>query len=306
MVYLIMRRLLLACAFLTFFPGCLKKLALTSVADSLSSTGSSGFSREEDPELIRDTLPVIIELMQQIHESLPDHRKLSVALARAVTSYGAGFLVEEADRLEDKDVEAARPIRRRAKKLFLRGRAFGLDALDRAVPGTRAALLTGTAEQRSAFLARMKKEDVPALYWTAAAWGLAISGSKDDMELVGQLPQVAMLMKRALELDEGWDEGSIHEFFITYDASQGAGRAKAKEHFERALELSHGKKLAAYVTYAEAVDVDTQDKKDFTNKLDKVIAFDVETDPDHRLVNVLAQRRAKWLLSRTADLFAAE
>jgi predicted anti-sigma-YlaC factor YlaD len=307
MIELIMRRLVLACLFLMALPGCLKRLALGSVADGLSSSsgGSGSFSREDDPELVRDSLPVIIELMQQIHDSIPDHHGLTTSLAQAVTSYGAGFLGEEADRLEEKDVEAAKPIRLRAKRLFLRGRGYGLDALEQAVPGLKAALLdAANKDQLNSLLAKVKKDDVPALYWTAAAWGSAIASSKDDMVLVGQLPQVALLMKRALELDESWSEGSIHEFFITYDAStQGAGKQKAKEHFERAVALSHGHQLSAYVTFAEAVDVGGQDKKDFTKQLDKVLAFDVNSDPDHRLVNVLAQRRAKWLLSRTADLF---
>ncbi|HWE30930.1 MAG TPA: TRAP transporter TatT component family protein, partial [Polyangia bacterium] len=157
---------------------------------------------------------------------------------------------------------------------------------------------------RAAAIARAKKEDVPTLYWLAAAWGSAVANAKDDMRLVGELPIVAALMKRALELDESYDEGAIHEFFITYDASQGDGKAAAKKHFERALELSHNKKLGPCVTYAEAVCVDSQDKKEFVRLLDKVLAFDVDSDRDHRLVNILAQRRARWLMSRIADLFA--
>jgi predicted anti-sigma-YlaC factor YlaD len=303
MGYFIMRRFLLACACLTVFSGCIKKIALGAVAGSLSSQDSGGFAREDDPELVRDSLPVIIELMQQIHDSLPSHHQLTVALARALTSYAAGFLAPEAERLEDKDVESAKPIRRRAKKLFMRAREFGLTALDEAAPGLKRALLDGKRDEAKNLLARIKKADMPALYWTGAAWGEAVSMAKDDMALVGELPMVVMLMQRALELDESWDEGSIHEFFITWDASQGAGKDKAKEHFKRAVELSHGKKMGDFVTYAEAIDVDGQDKKDFTNQLDKVIAFDVDSDPDHRLVNVLAQRRAKWLLSRIDDLF---
>jgi len=160
------------------------------------------------------------------------------------------------------------------------------------------------ADARTALLARAQKRDVANLYWLAAAWGSAIANAKDDMQLVGDLPIVSALMKRALVLDEGYEEGSIHEFFITYDAAQGDGKAAAKKHFERALELSHNKKLAPYVSYAEAVCVDAQDKKEFVRLLDKVIAFDVDSDPDHRLVNILAQRRARWLMSRIADLFA--
>jgi predicted anti-sigma-YlaC factor YlaD len=145
---------------------------------------------------------------------------------------------------------------------------------------------------------------VGTLYWLAAAWGSAISNAKDDMKLVGELPIVAALMKRALQLDESFEEGAIHEFFITYDAAQGEGKKAAKEHFERVLTLSHNKKLSPLVSYAEAVCVEAQDKKEFVRLLDRVLAFDVDSDPDHRLVNILAQRRARWLKSRIAELFA--
>lgn len=297
-----MRRLglvaLLLCA------GCLKQLALTSVADSLSASGS-GYARDDDPELVRDSLPVIIKLMEQLHEALPKHRELAVALTRTTTSYGVAFVAEEADRLEDKDVAAARPVRARAKRMLLRARRYGLDAMELAVPGSRAALTGDDRQKRQEVIDRAKKDDVATLYWLGAAWGSAVANAKDDLALVGELPVVAALMKRALALDESYEEGAIHEFFITWDASSnGAGKAAAKQHFERALALSRNRKLSPYVSYAEAVCVDGQDKKEFVRLLSKVLAFDVDSDPDHRLVNMLAQRRARWDMSRIADLFA--
>ncbi|HEY1585972.1 MAG TPA: TRAP transporter TatT component family protein [Polyangia bacterium] len=296
-----MRRLSLAALLLC--AGCLKQIALGSVADSLSASGN-GYARDDDPELVRDSIPVIIKLMEQIHEALPKHKELAVALTRTTTSYGVAFIAEDADRVEDRDVQAGKVLRTRAKRMFLRARGYGLDSLELAVPGSRAALMGNDRDKRAAAIAQAKKADVPALYWLAAAWGSAIANAKDDMQLVGDLPIVAALMKRALALDESWEEGAIHEFFITYDAAQGDGKAAAKKHFERALELSHNKKLSPYVTYAEAVCVDAQDKKEFVRLLDKVIAFDVDSDLDHRLVNIIAQRRARWLMSRIADLFA--
>jgi predicted anti-sigma-YlaC factor YlaD len=295
-----MRRLLLACVLITS-GGCLKQIALGSVADSLSASGN-GFGRDDDPELVRDALPVIIKLMEQIHDALPRHEALAVALTRAATSYGEAFIVEDADRLEERDVQAAKVLRARARRMFLRGRAYGLDALEQSVPAIRATLLGNDRAARAAALGKTKKEDVPALYWTGAAWGLAISNAKDDMTLVGQLPQVGELMKRALALDEDYDEGALHEFFITYDAAQN-DKKSAQAHFARAVKLSHDKKLAPYVTWAEAVLVDSQNKKEFVQVLEKVIAFDVDSDPNHRLVNILAQRRARWLMSRIGDLF---
>ena len=51
------------------------------------------------------------------------------------------------------------------------------------------------------------------------------------------------------------------------------------------------------------MDVDTQNKVEFEKLLQQVLAFDVDSAPDFRLANMLAQRRARWLLSRTTDLF---
>ena len=43
--------------------------------------------------------------------------------------------------------------------------------------------------------------DVPFLYWTAAALGLAISVSKDDATMLSRIPEVEAMLNRAIELD---------------------------------------------------------------------------------------------------------
>jgi predicted anti-sigma-YlaC factor YlaD len=301
-----MRGLLVA--FVLLSGGCIKQLALTSLADSMSDAGGTVYARDNDPQLVRDSLPMVIKVMEQIHDGLPRHQGLLVALARTTTSYGVAFVQEDADRLEEKDVQAAKLLRARAKRLFLRARAWGLAALDLSVPGLAHALTDGKPEERAPLLARTSKADVEALYWTGAAWASAIVSAKDDLKLVGELPQVEELERRALALDESADEGAVHEFFVSYEGArsvaEGGGPEKARKHLDRALELSHGKKLSPLVSFAEAVDVSAQNKKEFTQLLGRVLAYDVDADLDHRLVNTLAQQRARWLLSRTNDLFA--
>ena len=46
-----------------------------------------------------------------------------------------------------------------------------------------------------------------------------------------------------------------------------------------------------------------QDVAGFESLLNKAVEFDVDSAPRHRLANLVAQRRAKWLLSRKDDLF---
>ena len=153
------------------------------------------------------------------------------------------------------------------------------------------------------------KSDVPLLYWTAAAWVRPFP-SKDNPELVGQIPAMEALMDRALELDESWGQGSIHTFMISYEMSRsGAGgdpAARAREHFERAMALSKGTDASPLVALAEAVDIQKQDVKEFESLLHQALAINPDANPDLRLRNTVMQRRARWLLSRESELFLVE
>lgn len=115
------------------------------------------------------------------------------------------------------------------------------------------------------------------------------------------------MMRRALALDEAWEKGSLHDFFISWEAGHaGAGGSveKAREHFARSRELSAGQRVSPLVSYAESVLVSEQKKKEFEQVLNEAIAMDLtKAPPEQRLANVLAQRRAKWLLSRVDELF---
>jgi predicted anti-sigma-YlaC factor YlaD len=287
--------------------GCLKQIALNSAANALSGNGTV-YSSDNDPELVRDAIPFGLKTMEQLADSLPRHIGIRVALDRTCTSLAVGFFKEDAERMEERDVKASVPLYKRAKKMSLRARNYGLEALDLRAPGAKKAFLAGDEAAEKASLAKLTKDDVELLYWVGASWGAAISTGKDDMELVGQLPRVGLVMERALALDEAWDMGSLHEFFILFDSGrgtdQGGGPDRATAHYKRALELDHGARLSPKVSLAETVYVDAQKKADFTRLLTEVVNADVDAHPADRLVNIIAQRRARWLLSRTDELFA--
>ena len=46
----------------------------------------------------------------------------------------------------------------------------------------------------------------------------------------------------------------------------------------------------------------TQNAAEFREMMEKALAVDPDDDPDNRLVNLIAQRRAAWLLDRIDDL----
>jgi predicted anti-sigma-YlaC factor YlaD len=283
--------------------GCsVRRYATRQIADVLSTSGTT-FAGDEDPELVKAAVPFSLKLIESVLRETPQHRGLLLAAASGFTEYAFAFVQEDADELEARDLAGAEALRGRARRLYLRAQNYGFRGLEAAHPGLRKALLANP----HAAVKLAAKSDVPLLYWTAAAWASAISLSKDNPELVGQIPAMEALIDRALELDESFDSGAIHTFLITYELSRQGGQdepaARARKHFDRAMELSHGLQAGPLVALAEAVAVKQQNVKEFESLLGRALAIDPHRDPNTTLVNLVLQRRAQWLLSRKSELF---
>ncbi|MBU6400712.1 MAG: TRAP transporter TatT component family protein [Verrucomicrobia bacterium] len=256
--------------------------------------------------MIKAAAPFSLKLLESLLSENPEHLGLLTAAATGFTQYAFAFVQEDADELEARDVAAAEALRARARRLYLRARDYGLRGLDLRHRGLAAALVRSP---RPAVRAT-RKTDVPLLYWTATAWAAAISLAKDDPGLVGQLPAVEALIDRALELDESYSRGAIHSFLIAYEMTRAGAAgdpvARARQHFERAMALSGGQDAGPLVALAEAVAVKRQDVKEFESLLHRALAIQPDGHPSTRLANLVMQRRARWLLSRKADLFLLE
>lgn len=284
--------------------GCsIKRLAVNSLADTLANAGAGVYATDDDPELVGDALPFGLKTMEALLQMTPNHKGLLIAATSGFVQYAHAYVLWPTNALESSDLAAARKGKARAKRLFLRARDYGLRALELSSPGISQKLSTDPLVAVAGF----EREDIPALYWTGVAWGFAISISKNDMALVGDVPIVRALLERALALDENWGEGAIHEFFVVFDASrseaEGGGIAKAEAHYKRALELNGGRSIAPLVSLAETVCVRQQDRHRFKSLLSKALDFDVDQYPEKRLANILAQRKAVDLLTRMDDLF---
>lgn len=301
MVPLALRPLALVVAVAVAASGCsLKRVALRSVADTLAASGDT-FSSDEDPELIRDAVPFSLKTMESVLAELPTHGPLLLSACSGFTQYSYAFVQMEADLAEATDFDRAQQLRQRARKLYLRARDYCVRHLELRFPGIRARLVT---DPKGA-VAGATREDVAALYWTGASWGLAVSLGLDRPELIADLPAVRALFDRALALDEGWNRGAIHAALISLDASavMGGTPERARAHFARAVELSGGTAAGPFVSLAVSVAQVEQKREEFERLLNQALAIDVDRDRSQRLANVLAQRQACHLLSRIDDLF---
>jgi predicted anti-sigma-YlaC factor YlaD len=278
-------------------------MAVKTVANTLADTGDV-FTRDDDPELIRDATPFALKLYESLLESVPTHVPLLIATCGSFTQYGYAFLEAEADSLDASRRADAIALRERALKHYLRGRGYCLRAADaRFGKGTSAALLQDPAMA----VAKARKDDVPLLYWSAASWGAAISLGIDRPDLAVDFPTVRALADRALALDPSWNKGAIHELMITLDSlpeALGGNPARAREHFKTAVDIQKGLSPGPYVSLATGVAVPMQDRAEFERLLKEALAIDPEKDPSNRLVILVTQRRARVLLDRADEKFS--
>jgi hypothetical protein len=274
-----------------------RRYAIKQVGSALANSRDT-FSSDNDPELIRAAAPFSLKLLDALLEQTPKDVNLLRAASSGYTQYCYAFVHMDADELEDRDRAAASGLRQRATKLYVRARDYGMRGLE----VTHANFAADLKANPKAAVQKLVAKDVPLIYWTALSWAGALAASR-DMFMLAQIPQFEALGERALELDEAYDHGSLHTFMVSFEMAsptrRGEKAARAKQHFDRALELGKGHQAGPYVAYAESVLAVARNRAQFEAMLKKALAVDVNAEPDSRLRNLVLQRRARWLLSRT-------
>ena len=274
----------------------------SSLGDALAED-SLVYASDDDIELVGAAIPFGLKTMESLLEEVPEHRGLLTALARGFTQYAFVYVQLPADQLEDTDVAAAYDERDRARRLYLRARDYGLRGLG--FVGDEA--LAGLHREPEKALADMTAENLETLYWTSIAWSAAISLGKDSPALIADLPVVDAMVDRTTALDPDFDDGGLHTFLISFEMGRPGGGAEAIEiatrHFERAVELSDGERVAPFVAMAESVTIKQRQRQAFENLLEKALAIDADARVEWRLANHVMQHRARWLLARKDRYF---
>jgi len=281
----------------------IKKMAANTIASTLADTGTT-FTSDEDIQLVGDALPFALKLYESTLASTPKHQALLLATCSAFTQYAYAYIEAGAEALPSSRRAEIQSARDRALRLYLRARGYCFRGLDARVGDKTSVALI---QDPQGVVARARAADVPLLYWTAASWGLAISLGIDQPELAVDLPNVRVLADRALALDEKWSKGAIHELFITLDSlpeALGGNPARAKEHFDKAVELQQGLSPGPYVSLATGVVVSSQDRAEFERLLKTALSIDPEKDPPNRLITLVTQQRARVLLDRIDERFS--
>jgi len=132
-----MGRLLRGCcavALLLTVSGCSpKKMGMSRMADALSSTASA-FTRDNDPEFVRQAAPSTLKMVEMLLEQSPSHTGLLMTACSGFTQYAYAFLQSDAD-VSDPASATGRELRARGAAMYDRARGYCVRALETRHPG---------------------------------------------------------------------------------------------------------------------------------------------------------------------------
>lgn len=281
--------------------GCISKIAINAVANTLSGSTGGSFTQDNDLQFVGESLPFVLKLMESVQESAPEHQGMLDTLCSSYTQYAVVYVQWPAEQLRYDDFDGYEAGMSRSRKFLRRAQAYCAGSLELLYPGFGEQLYFDT----EAALAQTTVEDVPRLYWAGAVWLARISISKEDMEAIGELPFAAALLQRAMELDPEWEQGSLHEMMILLEPNlpMPGGLDRAREHYEVAVALSQGTTASPYLSLATSVSISNQNRDEFVELMNKALEVDVEAHPDNMLANLYAQEQALFYLDHLDDLF---
>jgi hypothetical protein len=266
-----------------------KTMTVGATASLLEDVAKSAY-RQSDLKLIREGMPAYLMLIDGMVEAVPDNERLLISAAQAYASFASAFVQEE-----DKEY---------ARLLYAKAKNYALDALRQIGLKNPVA---GEFDNFEKTLHTFDKKDVPYIFWAASCWGSWISLNQRSMEAMAELPRVELMIKRVLELEEGFYYGGAHIFMGILEASRpkiaGGDLKTAQSHFLKAIALGKGKFLMSRVYYADYYARKAFDRKLFIATLQEVLDTPVDIEPDLTLLNTVAHIRAQKMLNDVDEYF---
>jgi hypothetical protein len=244
---------------------------------------------QNDPDTVRDGAPAYLLAVDGLIGGDPEDADLLLTGAQMYGAYASAFVGDP----------------RRQRRLWQRALGYGRRALC-SVRREVCEAADRPFEQFDASLGETQPGDVAFLYGFGVAWAGWVQAHSDDWGAIAEIPKIEALMQRVLDLDADHDDGGAHLYLgvllTQRPANLGGKPEQAREHFERALDLSGGRNLMAKVLYARQYARLVFDRPLHDRLLQEVVAADPEA-PGLTLSNTLAQEQARALLATADEYF---
>ena len=259
--------------------------AKKELAEDLSAT----MLEQDDPETVKQAVPAYLILVSSMIKGDPDNVELLISGSRLYGAYASVFV---------EDVQ-------RKKKLSVLAFDYAHHAF--CIVETAACDIRGMSYyQFEESLQRFTGDDVAVLFALGSAWAGWLEAHSADWNAVAELPRIEAIIKRVLELDPTINNGDAYVYMAVMQSflppAMGGKPELAKANFEQAIKVSNGSNLMAKLLYAEKYARLVFNKELHDQLLNDVIDARLAKD-DSKLVNTIAQHRAKQLLEQSEDYF---
>jgi hypothetical protein len=262
---------------------------ISSQVGGLANSLSAAIYNNNDVESVGQAIPTFLILIDGLIETSPDSEAMLRAGAQLNDAYASGFV---------SDIE-------RKKKLTNKSLIYAKAALC-----VNDDDFCGLAElPHQEFLKQLATSDennIDYVYTLGVSWLSWIQAHSDDWLAITGLAKVEALLKKVVELNDNYENGSAHLYLggiaTLLPPALGGKPDEGRVHFDKAIEYSAGKNLMAKVVYAQMYARLVFDQELHDKLLNQVMA----ADPNQKnfvLMNTLAQREAKSLLASSVDYF---
>lgn len=261
-----------------------------SAAADFTGNLSSAILNQDDPELVRDSLPAYLLILDSLAVSPKASGEVLGAAARLYAAYAVVFVTDP----------------ERSANLALHARDYGVRAL--CADGRRPAcgidrLPYGKLEQR---LGKAGSDDAFVLLSYVIGSLAYIRTHGEDWEALAELPRMESILTRLLAIGPDSDAALVNTYLGVLNTLRpealGGQPERGRMYFERAMELTGRRDLGVLVEYARGYARLIYDRELHDRLLGEVLQADPR-QPGHTLFNMLAQRQAAELLASADDYF---
>lgn len=273
------------------FSSCSLEKFIIRQTGTLLDYGVIALYEETDLIIAEQALASNIKLLEGMIKGDPENRDLLILTAQAISGYTLGFVEDDA-----KD---------RAKPLYLRAKNYAGKILQN--EGVNIDAESILIDEYEKMVSEISEDNIDALFWAAFSWAGWINLSLDNPQAFIDLPKVEILMQRVLEIDSQYYHGAALLFFGSVWGMKprmlGGDPEKAKEFFEKNLEITKGNFLLTYVYYAKYYAAKTLDEELYVKLLQKIKDTPDNVLPGSQLLNAIAKKKADYLLAKRERIF---
>lgn len=267
--------------------GC--TMVVSSAASGLSESVSASVLNQDDPETAKAALPTFMVLLDGMVRDNPTNPDILSSTATLYASYGAIF--------------ADDPVR--ASRLTTRARRYAHTAVCEVyAPSCDWGDLT--YDEFVVSLDGLQPKHAEYVYTYGFASLAYLRAHSDDWNSLAELPHMEALFNHYMNINGDEVNGAVYTYMgillTLRPPALGGEPERAREYFEKAIELTDGRDLGAKVEFARGYAKLLYERELHDQLLNEVLAADPYYD-GFTLSNVLAQEQAKALLAEADDYF---